>query len=197
MMQCLADGYFILPHCVTDYLARLEQPHADPGHPAFAATEGEVADRLQSLLAVDGTTPVGVFHRELGNLMLDRCSIHRDPEGLRDAVGQIPGIRDRFWSDVKVDGSADSLNQSLEYAGRVADFLELGELMCRDALVREESCGCHLREDHQTEEGEAVRDDRRFSHVSVWEYAGPGEEPIEHREHLDFDVIEPVTRSYR
>jgi succinate dehydrogenase / fumarate reductase, flavoprotein subunit len=197
MMQCLADGYFILPHCVTDYLARLPDPFADPQHPAFAATEREVADRLEQLLAVDGTTPVGVFHRELGNLMLDRCSIHRDPQGLRDAIERIPGIRERFWADVKVDGSADSLNQSLEYAGRVADFLELGELMCRDALVREESCGCHLREDHQTEDGEAVRDDERFSHVSVWEWTGRDQPPVEHREPLQFDVLEPVTRSYR
>jgi succinate dehydrogenase / fumarate reductase flavoprotein subunit len=197
MMQCLADGYFILPHCVTDYLARLPEPYADPAHPAFAQTERTVADRLGRLLAVDGTTPVGVFHRELGNLMLDRCSIHRDPAGLRDALQQIPGIRDRFWTDVKVDGSADTLNQSLEYAGRVADFLELGELMCRDALVREESCGCHLREDYQTEDGEAVRNDERFSHVSVWEWTGRDNAPVEHREQLDFDVLEPVTRSYR
>jgi succinate dehydrogenase / fumarate reductase flavoprotein subunit len=197
MMQCLADGYFILPHCVTDYLARIGDSHADAAHPGFAATEREVADRLDGLMAVDGSTPVGVFHRELGNLMLDRCSIHRDPAGLRDALERIPEIRDRFWSDVKVDGSADSLNQSLEYAGRVADFLELGELMCRDALVRDESCGCHLREDHQTQDGEAVRDDERFRHVSVWEWTGRGNEPVEHREQLSFDVLEPVTRSYR
>jgi succinate dehydrogenase / fumarate reductase flavoprotein subunit len=197
MMQCLADGYFILPHCITDYLARLDEPYADPTHPAFAETEQAVNERLARLMAVNGTTPVGVFHRELGNLMLDRCSIHRDPDGLREALEKIPGIRDAFWTDMKVDGSADSLNQSLEYAGRVADFLELGELMCRDALLREESCGCHLREDHQTEDGEAVRDDTHFSHVTVWEWTGRDNEPVEHREHLDFDVLEPVTRSYR
>jgi succinate dehydrogenase / fumarate reductase flavoprotein subunit len=145
MMQCLADGYFIVPHCVTDYLARGRWDHPDEGHPAFADTLSQVEARLESLLAVGGTRPAGVFHRELGNLMLDTCSIHRERAGLERSLERIPQLREEFWSDLKIDGTAGELNQSLEYAGRVGDFLELAELMCRDALEREESCGCHLR----------------------------------------------------
>lgn len=197
MMQCLADGYFIVPHCVTDYLARGREPHPDGSHPAFAHTVGDVRERTAQLMDVGGSTPVGVFHRELGALMLDTCSIHRDAAGLTRSLERIPEIRKAFWEDVRVDGSAATLNQSLEYAGRVADFLELGELMCRDALAREESCGCHLREEHQTEEGEAVRDDAAFAHAAVWEWLGEDAPQRRHTEELSFGVIEPVTRSYK
>jgi succinate dehydrogenase / fumarate reductase flavoprotein subunit len=197
MMQCLADGYFVLPHTVTDYLARLEQPHADPSHPAFTETETAVEDRLAKLLAVDGKTPTSYFHRELGKLMLETCGVARAGPKLEQALAELPNIREQFWSDLKVGGDARSLNQSLEYAGRVADFLELGELMCRDALVRDESCGCHLREEHQGADGEPIRDDARFAHVAAWEYNGPGTEPTRHVEPLEFDEIKPKARSYR
>jgi succinate dehydrogenase / fumarate reductase flavoprotein subunit len=196
MMQCLADGYFVVPHTVTHYLGGMSD-HVDTSHPAFAETRAAVEARLAKLLNTGGSTHALVFHRELGNVMLDRCGITREADGLRDAIAKIQGIREEFWRDLRVDGTGAELNQSLEYAGRVADFLELAELMCRDALERDESCGCHLREEHQTEEGEAVRDDRDFANVSVWEHMGEGEEPRLHREELSFDVLEPVTRSYK
>jgi succinate dehydrogenase / fumarate reductase flavoprotein subunit len=197
MMQCLADGYFVLPHTVTDYLARLDDPHADPSHPAFAETEGGVQQRLADLLAIDGHTPTSHFHRELGKLMLDVCGISREGAKLERALTELPAIREQFWSDVKVGGDASSLNQSLEYAGRVADFLELSELMCRDALTRDESCGCHLREEHQTSDGEPVRNDDRFAHVAVWEYNGREGPPTRHIEQLQFDELKPKARSYQ
>ena len=153
MMQCLADGYFIVPHTVTDYLSQVED-HPNSGGAAFDEAEAAVRDKLERLLAVGGKTPATVFHRELGDLMLDRCGITRDGDGLRDAIGKVRAIREEFWRDVRVTDGETELNQALEYAGRVADFLELAELMCRDALDRDESCGCHLREEHQSEEGE-------------------------------------------
>jgi succinate dehydrogenase / fumarate reductase flavoprotein subunit len=197
MMQCLADGYFVLPHTVTDYLARLEQPHADPSDPAYAEALTAVDGRLNRLLSVAGSTPARHFHRELGKLMLDTCGISRTGPKLQRALDEIPQIREQFWADVKVAGESESLNQSLEYAGRVADFLELGELMCRDALVRDESCGCHLREEHQGADGEPVRDDEHFAHVAVWEYQGPDNAPTRHVEQLEFNEIKPKARSYR
>jgi succinate dehydrogenase / fumarate reductase flavoprotein subunit len=197
MMQCLADGYFVLPHTMTDYLAGLEQPHVDPSHPAFASAEADVDSRLQQLLAVDGSTPTSHFHRELGKLMLDSCGVARSGPGLQKALDEIPAIRESFWSDLKVGGDARSLNQSLEYAGRVADFLELGQLMCRDALERDESCGCHLREEHQGADGEPVRNDEDFANAAVWEFAGPDAPAIKHVEQLEFNEIKPKARSYR
>jgi len=197
MMQCLADGYFVLPHTVTDYLARLEQPHADPTHPAYAEVEAEVDERLRRLLAIDGKTPTSHFHRELGKLMLDSCGVARLGTKLAHAVNDIPKIGQRFWSELKVGGDARSLNQSLEYAGRVADFIELGQLMCRDALMRDESCGCHLREEHQGADGEPIRNDERFAHVAVWEHKGSGVTPMRHVEELEFSEIKPKARSYR
>ena len=197
MMQCLADGYFVLPHTVTDYLARLEHPHVDPEHPAFAQTEEAVHARLERLTAVDGTTPTSHFHRQLGKLMLDACGISRAGSKLEAALDEIPRIRRRFWSDVKVAGEQASFNQSLEYAGRVADYLELAELMCLDALERDESCGCHLREEHQAGDGEPVRNDEEFAHVAVWEYLGEDQTPLRQIEPLRFDEIKPKARSYR
>jgi succinate dehydrogenase / fumarate reductase flavoprotein subunit len=196
MMQCLADGYFVLPHTVTHYLGDLGE-HVDESDPAFAETRTAVEQRLDRMLSIGGTTPAPVFHRELGNVMLDACGISRTADGLRGAIGRIGSIREEFWRDLRVDGSGAELNQSLEYSGRVADFLELAELMCRDALAREESCGCHLREEYATDEGEAMRDDDRFAHVAVWEHRGEGTEPVRHLEELAFEVTEPVTRSYK
>ena len=196
MMQCLADGYFILPHTVTDYLAGVTDS-IDADHPAFAETRTEVDERVGRLLSVGGSTAATVFHRRLGAVMLDRCGITRDAAGLRSAIEDIRQIREEFWSDLRVDGEAADLNQSLEYAGRVADFLEFAELMCMDAIERDESAGCHLREEHQTEDGEAVRDDAAYAHVQVWEHSGDGEQPGLQHEELDFDVVEPSTRSYK
>ena len=198
MMQCLADGYFVLPHTVTDYLARLEQPHADPDHPAFGETvsDGGGAGRAAARRST-ARRPTSHFHRELGKLMIDVCGVARNAGGLERALEEIPAIRERFWSDVKVGGDSQSLNQGLEHAGRVADFLELGELMCRDALIRDESCGCHLREEHQGEDGEPIRDDDHFTHVAVYEYQGPDAEPVRQIEQLEFNEIHPKKRSYR
>jgi succinate dehydrogenase / fumarate reductase flavoprotein subunit len=196
MMQCLADGYFILPHCVTDYLADVSES-VDAGHEEFGATRERCHSRLRSLLDVGGKTPATVFHRRLGAVMLDRCGITRDADGLQSAISDIGEIREEYWRDLRVDGEEEDLNQSLEYAGRVADFLEFAETMCLDALEREESCGCHLRSEHQTEEGEAVRNDARFAHAQVWEYTGPDSQPELHHEELGFEVVEPSTRSYK
>ncbi len=197
MMQCLADGYFVLPHTVTDYLARLKEPHADPSHPAFAETLKDVEERLAKLMSIDGKTPPSHFHRELGQLMIDTCGVARTGPKLAAALEEIPRIKQEFWQDVKVGGDARSLNQSLEYAGRVADFIELGELMCRDALERDESCGCHLREEHQGPDGEPVRNDAAFAHAAVWEYKGDDVDPVRHIEQLEFEEIKPKARSYK
>jgi succinate dehydrogenase / fumarate reductase, flavoprotein subunit len=196
MMQCLADGYFIVPHSITNYLS--DPPGSvKESDPVFAQAEAAVRERLERLLGVGGSTPQTEFHRELGHLMLDRCGITRNAEGLRDAITRIAAIREEFWRDLRVERNGSTLNQSLEHAGRVADFLEFAELMCRDALWRDESCGCHLREEHQSAEGEPIRDDRRYSNVSVWEHRGEGEEPALQIEELDFEQIEPVQRSYK
>jgi succinate dehydrogenase / fumarate reductase, flavoprotein subunit len=196
MMQCLADGYFVVPHTVTHYLGGLGD-HVDADHPEFAATASRVEERLERLMGVGGSTSPTVFHRELGHVMLDRCGISRTAAGLEEAIGKIREIREEFWRDLRVDGEGAELNQTLEYAGRVADFLEFSELMCRDAIERDESCGCHLREEHQTEDGEALRDDRRFAHTAVWEYTGEGSDPKLHIEDLEFEEVELTQRSYK
>jgi succinate dehydrogenase / fumarate reductase flavoprotein subunit len=196
MMQCLADGYFIVPHAVTDYMSGVVE-HPDGSHPAWDEAERNVREKIARLLGVGGNTPATVFHRELGDLMLDRCGITRDAEGLRGALGEVRRIREEFWRDVRVTDGEGEINQALEYAGRVADFLELAELMCRDALERDESAGCHLREEHQSEDGEPLRDDNRFAHVAVWEHRGEDAEPALHKEELSFEEIEPVARSYK
>jgi succinate dehydrogenase / fumarate reductase flavoprotein subunit len=196
MMQCLADGYFIVPHTVTDYLSGLDD-HVAESEPAFAAARATVEERLGRLMSVGGSTAPIHFHRQLGHVMLDHCGMARTADGLRKARDEVARIREEFWRDLRVDGTEQELNQSLEYAGRVADFLELADLMCRDALERDESCGCHLREEHQTEDGEALRDDKRFSHVAIWEYRGEDSDPALHVEPLAFEHVEPVQRSYK
>jgi succinate dehydrogenase / fumarate reductase flavoprotein subunit len=195
MMQCLADGYFILPHTVTDYLAGLDD-ECDAADPTYERAVEASSARLEELMAVGGTTAPSVFHRRLGHVMLDKCGITRDADGLHEAIEQIAEIRDEFWRDLRIDGTGEELNQTLEYAGRVADYFELAELMCRDAIERDESCGCHLREEHQTEDGEAVRDDGHFANVQVWEWDDDGEPLLQH-EDLSFGVIEPTQRSYK
>ncbi|ADB53667.1 fumarate reductase/succinate dehydrogenase flavoprotein subunit [Conexibacter woesei] len=196
MMQCLADGYFIAPHTVTNHLAK-RHLRVDDRHEAFDQAIDEVRGRINRLINIGGTTAPQVFHRRLGDVMLDKCGMSRDAEGLADAITRIHQIRDDFWSDVRVDGRSDELNQSLELAARVADFIELAEVMCLDALRREESAGGHFREEHQTEDGEALRDDERLATVTAWEYTGEGGMPVAHEEQLSFDNVKLATRSYK
>jgi succinate dehydrogenase / fumarate reductase flavoprotein subunit len=197
LMQGLADGYFILPLTIGDYLARLRDDTIDTTHPAFADTERAVKQQAERLLAINGSRSVNDFHRELGALMWEYCGMARSAEGLRTALERIPELREQFWHDVRVPGSAATLNQSLENAGRVADFLEFAELMCHDALDRDESCGGHFRVEHQTAEGEALRDDEAFAHASVWEFTGVGQPPKKHREELTFENVQLAQRSYK
>ena len=197
LMQGLADGYFVLPYTVGDYLAGTKPGAIGTDHAAFAETENEVVAKLQRLSGVDGSRTVDSFHRELGKLMWDKCGMARNAAGLKEALERIPALREEFWNDVRVPGSGESFNQELEKAGRVADFLEFGELMCRDALVRDESCGGHFREEHQTEDGEAKRDDENFAHVTAWEHKGVDNAPVEHREELAFEEVKLAVRSYK
>jgi succinate dehydrogenase / fumarate reductase flavoprotein subunit len=198
LMQGLADGYFVLPSTIGDYLApMLGQPKVDTSAPEFAATEEEVRGTIDRFLGTRGTRSVDWFHRELGRLVWDHCGMSRTAEGLAGAAADIAALREEFRRDVRVPGSADSLNSSLEKAQRVDDFFELAELMCRDALVREESCGGHFREEHQTEDGEAKRDDANFTHVTAWEWSGDPSAPVEHREQLEFEAVELAQRSYK
>ncbi|MDP8977079.1 MAG: fumarate reductase/succinate dehydrogenase flavoprotein subunit [Actinomycetota bacterium] len=197
LMQGLADGYFVLPYTIGDYLAGMLGERPVPAdHEAFARAEADVRDRVDHLLSVGGTRSVGWFHKQLGKILWDYCGMTRSREGLEKALSEIPALREEFHSDVRVLGEGDSLNQSLERAGRVADFFELGELMCRDALEREESAGAHFREEHQTEDGEALRDDDRFAHVAAWEHNGDGKPETRHTEELEFEYVKPVQRSY-
>jgi succinate dehydrogenase / fumarate reductase flavoprotein subunit len=197
LMQGLADGYFVLPYTIGDYLARTRHEPVAPSHAACAAVETEVRQRTERLLNCKGKRTADHFHRKLGKIVWENCGMNRNARSLERAVGQLAELREQFWSDVLVPGNAADFNQALEAAGRVADFFELGELMCRDALERDESCGAHFREDHQTEEGEAARDDDRFSHVAVWEYAGEGKAPKRHEEQLAFEYVKPSQRSYK
>jgi succinate dehydrogenase / fumarate reductase flavoprotein subunit len=193
LMQGLADGYFVLPATLNDYLGGTRLDEVSPRHDEVARVETEVRDRISRLLSVRGTRSVDSFHRELGLLMWDHCGMSRSREGLRKALDRIPGLRAEFWRDVRIPGGAAELNQELEKANRVADFLELAELLLIDALAREESCGGHFREEHQTADGEARRDDEHFSYVAAWEY---GEKPVLHREDLTFEHVHPTQRSY-
>ncbi|MEE8060525.1 MAG: fumarate reductase/succinate dehydrogenase flavoprotein subunit [Gemmatimonadales bacterium] len=197
LMQGLADGYFVLPSTIGDYLARTGHDPIDLDHPAVKATEDEVQRNTQRLLDVNGTRSVDSFHRELGRLLWEKCGMSRNEAGLREALARIPEIRAEFWRDVRILGTADDFNQSLEKAGRVADFLEFGELMCRDALDRAESCGGHFREEYQTPDGEARRNDEEFAHVAAWEYTGPESDPIRHVDPLEFENVHLAVRSYQ
>jgi succinate dehydrogenase / fumarate reductase flavoprotein subunit len=197
LMQGLADGYFVLPTTIGDYLAGAKLGPVAADAPEVAHAEADVAARLDRLLSIDGHRTVDSFHRELGHLMWDYCGMERSEEGLRKALDRIPELRREFWSGVKVPGSAATLNQSLEKAGRVADFLELGELLCLDALHRTESCGGHFRAESQTDEGEALRDDEHFAYAAAWEYTGEGQAPVLHKEDLVFEYVTPSQRSYK
>jgi succinate dehydrogenase / fumarate reductase flavoprotein subunit len=197
LMQGLADGYFVLPNTINDYLADGPFPKVDGSHPAVTEAVDAVHRRIDKLLSVNGSRTVDSFHRELGRLMWDYCGMERSEEGLRKALARIRELKDEFWSDVRVLGANEELNQALERAGRVADFFELGELMCIDALVRRESCGGHFRVESQTPDGEALRDDDNFAYVSAWEFAGENHRPILHKEPLIYDYVEMKQRSYK
>jgi len=197
LMQGLADGYFVLPYTLPNYLAGQMGKRPSVDHPEFERTENEVRSRVKLLLDADGKRSVDSFHRELGLLLWDKCGMARNAAGLQDALARIPDLREEFWNNVTVPGYGETYNQSLERAGRVADFLEFGELMCRDALARDESCGGHFREEHQTPDGEAVRDDAHFANVFAWEFQGDGTEPALHHESLHFESVHLATRSYK
>jgi succinate dehydrogenase / fumarate reductase flavoprotein subunit len=198
LMQGLADGYFVLPSTISDYLApQLGTQPLGIDEPAFKAAEAEQHDNVNRLLKAKGTRSVDHFHRELGNIMWDNCGMARSKESLEKALQEIPVLREEFYRDVRVLGENETLNQSLEKAQRVADFLEFGELLCLDALTREESCGGHFRLEHQTEEGEALRDDENFSHVAAWEFTGTDSRPELHKEQLTFDYVHLAQRSYK
>jgi len=197
LMQGLADGYFVLPNTINDYLASTRLDELDETHAAVRDAEAGVAAIARRLLDARGTRSVDSYHRELGKLMWENCGMSRNASGLRHALLKIPELREQYWRDVKLPGTGEELNQSLERAGRVADFLELAELMCLDALERNESCGGHFREEYQTPEGEAQRDDQRFSYTAAWEFRGAGNRPEMHKEPLAFEYVHPSQRSYK
>ena len=197
LMQGLADGYFIIPNTIGDYVATQKLQLVDTSQPAFRSAEDKLGEQTRKLLSIGGKRTVASFHRELGRIMWDYCGMSRNEAGLKKALAKIPELREEFWRNVNVPGSDRELNQALEKAGRVADFLELGELMCLDALDRTESCGAHFREEFQTPEGEALRDDQHFAYVAAWEYAGQGQPPILNQEPLVFENVKLSQRSYK
>jgi succinate dehydrogenase / fumarate reductase flavoprotein subunit len=198
LMQGLADGYFVIPYTIGSYLSNeIRTGHVATDSPEFEATEKEVRDRIEKLLSTNGTKAVDYYHKRLGKVMWDKCGMARNAEGLKQAIAEIQEIKREFWTNVRVPGEANEFNPELDKAGRVADLIELGELMCYDALDRKESCGGHFREESQTEEGEALRDDDNFAFVSAWEFAGDNNEPILNKEELVYENIKLVQRSYK
>jgi succinate dehydrogenase / fumarate reductase flavoprotein subunit len=197
LMQGLADGYFVIPYTLSDYLAGHLGEKISADTDAFQASEADVQADIQKLLSIQGKRTADSFHRELGRIVWDYCGIARTAEGLQKALQLIPALRDRFWQDLRIPGGAADVNQELEKAGRVADYFELAELMCRDALDRNESAGGHLREEYQTPEGEALRNDDEYSYVAAWEWSGVGKAPTLHKEPLDFELVKPSQRSYK
>ncbi len=197
LMQGLADGYFVIPYTIGGYLADAKLPQIDTDHAACKDAEREATARIDKMLAVKGKRTVDSIHKELGLMVWEKCGMSRNETGLKELLDQIPSLREEFWRDVTVTGSAGTFNQVLERAGRVADFLEFAETMVRDALERRESCGGHFREESQTEDGEALRDDENYSHVSAWEWKGENETPVMHKEALDFEFVHPSQRSYK
>jgi succinate dehydrogenase / fumarate reductase, flavoprotein subunit len=197
LMQGLADGYFVIPYTLGNYLAKDISTNATgTNHPAFEAAEKAVAERLENLMSIKGTKSVESFHKRLGKIIWDKCGMSRDKEGLEWAINAVQDLKKEFWSDVRIPGSINEMNTELDKAGRVADFIELGELMCKDALQREESCGGHFREEHQTEDGEALRHDDNYMYVSAWELKGESNWEL-HKEELKYDVVKPSQRSYK
>jgi succinate dehydrogenase / fumarate reductase flavoprotein subunit len=208
LMQGLADGYFVIPTTIANYLVTQNPGTISTDMPEFKATEAEARKRVNTLLAIQGKRTVDSFHRELGNIMWDKCGMARSSEGLNEALAKIPQIREEFWNNVMIPGSGDHTNMELEKAGRVADFIEFGEMMCYDALNREESCGGHFRSEHQffesdpevqsgsTQAGEAKRHDDEFSYVACWEFKGTDQAPALHKEPLVYETVKASIRSY-
>ena len=197
LMQGLADGYFVIPYTIGNYLATQMNKKISVDRPEFAAARKEVEQRIQRLLSIKGKRTVTSFHRELGTLVWEKCGMARSEASLKEALQKIPALREEFWQNVNVLGEGAEFNQALEQAGRVADFLEFAELMCEDALERNESCGGHFRTEYQTEEGEALRNDDEFCHVAAWQYNGPDAKPTRHIEPLEFEEVHLATRSYK
>jgi succinate dehydrogenase / fumarate reductase flavoprotein subunit len=197
-MQGLADGYFVIPYTIGNYLAG-QKPGSRPATDgaAFQQAEDNVRTMTQRFLSNQGGEPVSHFHKRLGKILWEHCGMARTKAGLEEALRIIPALREEFWANVKVPGSGDTLNQSLEQAGRVADFIELGELLCRDALAREESCGGHFREEYQYPDGECKRDDEHFAHAAAWEYQGEGRAPLRNIEPLNYEFTKMSVRSYK
>jgi succinate dehydrogenase / fumarate reductase flavoprotein subunit len=197
LMQGLADGYFVIPYTLAHYIASTALPKVTAEHDAFGQAEAAVQDRLTRILTVRGSKTPRELHRELGRLLWDEVGMSRNDAGLKRALARIPQLREEFWQNVSVPGEATNLNKNLEYAGRVADYLEFAELLALDALQRTESCGGHFREESQTPEGEAQRDDANFSYAAAWEFTGVGRTPTLHKEPLTFEYVKPSQRSYK
>ncbi|HYT60450.1 MAG TPA: fumarate reductase/succinate dehydrogenase flavoprotein subunit [Haliangiales bacterium] len=197
LMQGLADGYFVLPYTIGHYFASSNQPRPSASHAEFKKVEEDIRVRAGKLLSVKGQRTVTSLHRELGKLLWEKCGMARNAAGLKEALGRIPALREEFWNNVNVTGENGELNQNLEYAGRVADFMEFAELLCLDALHRNESCGGHFREEYQTQDGEARRDDEQFAYIAAWEYQGPDKPPALHKEPLAYEEVHMSTRSYK
>jgi succinate dehydrogenase / fumarate reductase flavoprotein subunit len=197
LMQCLADGYFILPQTIGDGLQPMFRDKVHTSHPEFTKTEAEVKDRINRMISIQGdSTPLSI-HKRLGKQLWNHCGMSRNATDLKGAIDEIAALKNEFWTNVKITGTGADINPTLERAMRVADFLEIGELMCQDALTRDESCGCHFREEHQSEEGEVLRNDKDFAHVAAWEWQGEDKTQVRHEETLEFEAIQPATRSYK
>jgi succinate dehydrogenase / fumarate reductase flavoprotein subunit len=197
LMQGLADGYFVLPYTIGNYFASSKTAKPTTSNPEFKKAEDAVKAMNSRLLAIKGKRTVTSFHRELGKLLWEKCGMARNDAGLKEALKRIPELREEFWKNVNVTGGNGEFNQDLEYAGRVADFLEFGELLCQDALHRRESCGGHFRTEFQTAEGEAQRDDQNFAYVGAWQYQGSDKSPVLHKEPLVYEEVHMSTRSYK
>ena len=197
LMQCLADGYFILPQTIGDGLQPLYRDKIDTTHPAFAQTEAEVRDRIKRIMSIKGDTSPLSIHKRLGKVVWNNCGMSRNGEDLTSALDQIDQLKQEYWNNLNIPGSSEDVNQTLERAMRLMDFLEIGELMCRDALVRDESCGCHFREEHVSDDGEVLRNDDDYSHVAAWEWSAEDSPSERHKEQLTYEVMQPATRSYK
>jgi succinate dehydrogenase / fumarate reductase flavoprotein subunit len=197
LMQGLCDGYFVIPYTLANYLGSTPLPPVSVEHDAFDEASSAVQARIDKLLAVHGSKTPRQLHRELGRVLWDDVGMSRNDAGLRQALARVPQLREEFWQNVSVPGPASNLNKNLEYAGRVADYLEFAELLALDALERTESCGAHFREESETPEGEALRDDANFSYVAAWEFNGVGKRPTLHKEPLEFEYVKPSQRSYK
>jgi succinate dehydrogenase / fumarate reductase flavoprotein subunit len=197
LMQGLVDGYFVIPYTIGNYLAdEISVKSMETTHPAFEEAERSVRSRIETLMNIKGSQTVESMHKRLGKIMWDKCGMARNAQGLQEAITEIQQLKKEFWSDIRIPGSVNEFNPELDKAGRVADFIELGELMCKDALLRSESCGGHFREEHQTEDGEALRHDAEFMFVAAWEHKGEHEWQL-HKEELKYEVVKPTQRSYK